>query len=121
MNCEKSTTRFDPYKLICAGTTFSKDTGNNAAVQYCQSIASLQGMVAKLHARGINAIGSTLISNVGQGGTSAATYTAHNDINQFILAVYWQQRALEDADFVRSDPTARDRVELYRSQTPYRQ
>src|SRR6267143_1804540 len=52
----------------------------------CQSIASLQSMVAKLHARGINAIGSTLITNVGQAGTSAATYTAHNDINQFILA-----------------------------------
>jgi hypothetical protein len=39
-----------------------------------------------LHARGIKAIGSTLISNVGQAGTSAATYTAHNDINQFIPA-----------------------------------
>jgi hypothetical protein len=42
-------------------------------------------MVAILHARGIKAIGSTLITNVGQGGTTAATYTAHNDINQFIL------------------------------------
>ena len=51
-----------------------------------QSIASLQSMVARLRGLGIHAIGSTLISNVQQGGTSAATYTAHNDINQYILA-----------------------------------
>jgi len=31
------------------------------------------------------AIWSRLISNFGQGGTNANTYTAHNDINQFIL------------------------------------
>jgi hypothetical protein len=51
-----------------------------------QSIASLQSMVAILHAHGIKAVGGTLITNVGQAGTNAATYTAHNDINQFILA-----------------------------------
>src|SRR5882724_2666998 len=50
-----------------------------------QSIASLTSMVGILHARGINAIGSTLISNVGQGGTTTLTYAAHDKINQFIL------------------------------------
>jgi GDSL-like lipase/acylhydrolase family protein len=49
-----------------------------------QSIASLQTMVATLHARGINAIGGTLISNVGQAGTTQATYQAHDAINAFI-------------------------------------
>ena len=67
--------------LFYAGTN---DFGDN--IPASQSIAALQGMVAILHGRGINAVGSTLITNVGQGGTSAATYTAHNDINQFILA-----------------------------------
>ena len=51
-----------------------------------QSIASLQTMVAKLHALGINAIGATLISNVGQAGTTEATYQAHDAINAFIRA-----------------------------------
>jgi hypothetical protein len=50
-----------------------------------QSIASLTSMVAILRARGINAIGATLISNVGQGGTTTETYAAHDQINQFIL------------------------------------
>jgi GDSL-like Lipase/Acylhydrolase family len=50
-----------------------------------QSIESLKTMVNTLHAKGINAIGATLITNVGQAGTSAATYTAHHDINEFIL------------------------------------
>jgi hypothetical protein len=50
-----------------------------------QSIASLQSMVSILHSHGIHAIGCTLITNVGQAGTTAATYTAHNAINQFIL------------------------------------
>src|SRR5467141_3068358 len=52
-----------------------------------QSIASLQGMVAKLHSQPmrINAIGGTLISNVHQAGTTTATYVAHDQINQFIL------------------------------------
>jgi hypothetical protein len=51
-----------------------------------QSIASLQSMVAILHAHGIRAIGATLISNVGQAGTNEATYVAHNTINAFIRA-----------------------------------
>jgi hypothetical protein len=81
-------------------------------------------MVAKLHAHGIKAIGGTLISNVGQAGTNAATYTAHNDINQFILArgnfdstadFYNKTRDPNNADFLtttlqlqyatHSDPT----------------
>jgi hypothetical protein len=39
-----------------------------------------------LHSRGIKAIGATLISNIGQAGTTDATYAAHNQINAFILA-----------------------------------
>ncbi len=66
--------------LFYAGTN---DFGDH--IPSSQSIASLKNMVAILHGRGIKAIGSTLITNVGQAGTSAATYTAHNDINQFIL------------------------------------
>ena len=66
--------------LFYAGTN---DFGDH--IPSSQSIASLQSMVAILHARGIKAVGSTLITNVNQAGTSAATYTAHNDINQFIL------------------------------------
>jgi hypothetical protein len=67
--------------LFYAGTN---DFGDG--IPASQSIASLQSMVGILHARGIHAVGSTLISNVGQAGTTAATYAAHNDINQFILA-----------------------------------
>ena len=66
--------------LFYAGTN---DFGDK--IPSSQSIASLRSMVAILHGHGIKAVGSTLISNVGQAGTSAATYTAHNDINQFIL------------------------------------
>jgi hypothetical protein len=51
-----------------------------------QSIASLQSMVGILHSMGINAIGATLISNVGQAGTTEATYQAHDTINAFIRA-----------------------------------
>ena len=43
-------------------------------------------MVAILHSHNINAIGSTLISNIGQAGTTQATYDAHNQINAYILA-----------------------------------
>ena len=50
-----------------------------------QSIASLTSMVGILHSQGIKAIGSTLISNIGQAGTTQATYDAHNQINAFIL------------------------------------
>jgi GDSL-like Lipase/Acylhydrolase family len=50
-----------------------------------QSIASLTNMVGILHSHGIKAIGATLISNVGQAGTTQATYDAHNQINAFIL------------------------------------
>ncbi len=82
--------RFDRDVLGASGVTdvlFYAGTNDfGDGIPSSQSIASLQTMVAKLHARGINAIGSTLITNVGQGGTSAATYAAHNDINQFILA-----------------------------------
>lgn len=49
-----------------------------------QSIASLQSMVAILRGLNIGAIGGTLISNVGQAGTTEATYVAHNQINDFI-------------------------------------
>lgn len=69
--------------LFYAGTN---DFGDK--IPSSQSIASLEAMVKKLHEypRGrINAVGSTLISNVGQAGTSDATYVAHNDINEFIL------------------------------------
>jgi hypothetical protein len=66
--------------LFYAGTN---DFGDG--IPSSQSIDSLKSMVAKLRALGIGAIGSTLISNVQQNGTSPATYTAHNDINQFIL------------------------------------
>jgi hypothetical protein len=50
-----------------------------------QSIASLTNMVGILHSHKINAIGATLISNIGQAGTTQATYDAHNQINAFIL------------------------------------
>ena len=50
-----------------------------------QSIASLTSMVGILHSHGIKAIGATLISNIGQAGTTQATYDAHNQINAFIL------------------------------------
>ena len=50
-----------------------------------QSIDSLKSMVALLRGQGLHAIGSTLITDVGQAGTSDATMTAHNDITQFIL------------------------------------
>jgi hypothetical protein len=50
-----------------------------------RSIASLESMVGILHAHGIHAIGSTLITNVGQAGTTTATYAAHDLINRFIL------------------------------------
>jgi hypothetical protein len=50
-----------------------------------QSIASLTSMVGILHSHGIKAIGGTLVSNIGQAGTTQATYDAHNQINAFIL------------------------------------
>ena len=50
-----------------------------------QSIASLTSMVGILHTHGIKAIGATLISNIGQAGTTQATYDAHIQINTFIL------------------------------------
>ncbi len=50
-----------------------------------QSIASLTSMVGLLHSNGIKAIGATLVSNIGQAGTTQATYDAHNQINAFIL------------------------------------
>jgi hypothetical protein len=50
-----------------------------------QSIASLTSMVGILHTHGIKAIGATLISNIGQAGTTQATYDAHIQINNFIL------------------------------------
>jgi len=66
--------------LFYAGTN---DFGDH--IPPAQSIASLKSMVDKLHAHEINAIGSTLISNVHQAGTTNATYTAHNQINDYIL------------------------------------
>jgi hypothetical protein len=50
-----------------------------------QSIASLKNMVSILHTHGIKAIGATLISNIGQAGTTQATYDAHIQINNYIL------------------------------------
>jgi hypothetical protein len=81
--------RFDRDVLGASGVTdvlfyvATNDWGDGIPPD--QSIASLKAMAAKLHARGINAIGSTLISDVGQAGTNDATMTAHNTINQFIL------------------------------------
>ncbi len=66
--------------LFYAGTN---DFGDKIPVG--ESTASLANLVGQLHARGIHAIGSTLISNVGQAGTTQATYDAHNAINDFIL------------------------------------
>jgi lysophospholipase L1-like esterase len=51
-----------------------------------QSIASLQSMVSILRSQGIKAIGSTVISNIGQAGTTQATYAAHIQINNYILS-----------------------------------
>ena len=81
--------RFDRDVLGTSGVTdvvFYAGTNDfGDGIPSSQSIDSLKSMVAKIRGLGIGAIGSTLISNVGQSGTSAATYTAHNDINQFIL------------------------------------
>ena len=65
--------------IFYAGTN---DFGDG--IPAAQSIASLQSMVTILHGHGIRAIGATLISNVGQAGTTEATYVAHNTINAFI-------------------------------------
>jgi hypothetical protein len=67
--------------LFYAGTN---DFGDG--IPPAQSIAALQSMVGILHSHNINAIGSTLISNIGQAGTTQATYDAHNMINAYILA-----------------------------------
>jgi hypothetical protein len=81
--------RFDRDVLGTSGVTdvlFYAGTNDfGDGIPSSQSIDSLKSMVKKLRDRGIGAIGSTLISNVGQNGTNAATYTAHNDINTFIL------------------------------------
>ena len=66
--------------IFYAGTN---DFGDGIPPQ--QSIASLTNMVGILHAHGVKAIGATLISNIGQAGTTQATYDAHNQINAFIL------------------------------------
>jgi len=72
-----------------------------------QSIASFQTMVATLHSHGINAIGATVISNVGQGGTSEATYQAHDTINAFIRAP-GNFDSLADFFTVTADPNNTD-------------
>jgi GDSL-like Lipase/Acylhydrolase family len=66
--------------IFYAGTN---DFGDG--VPPAQSIASLTSMVGILHSNGIKAIGATLVSNIGQAGTTKATYDAHNQINAFIL------------------------------------
>jgi hypothetical protein len=81
--------RFDRDVLGASGVTDvifyagTNDFGDN--IPSCQSINSLNSMVAKLHGQGISAIGGTLISNVHQGGTDKNTYKAHNEINDFII------------------------------------
>jgi len=81
--------RFDRDVLGASGITDvvfyagTNDFGDK--IPSSQSIDSLRSMVQKLHGLGINAIGGTLISNVHQGGTTTATYVAHDEINQFIL------------------------------------
>jgi len=50
-----------------------------------QTTAALRSMAAILHARGIKAVGLTLISNVHQRGTTQKTHDAHAEINDFIL------------------------------------
>ncbi len=66
--------------IFYAGTN---DFGDG--VPAIKSIASLMSMVGILHSHGIKAIGATLISNIGQAGTTQATYDAHNAINAYIL------------------------------------
>jgi GDSL-like Lipase/Acylhydrolase family len=66
--------------LFYAGTN---DFGDGVPPE--QSIASLKNMVSILHTHGIKAIGATLISNIGQAGTTQATYDAHIQINNYIL------------------------------------
>ena len=72
-----------------------------------QSIASLQNMVAILHGDGIRAIGATLISNVGQAGTSEATYVAHDTINAFIRTP-GSFDSVADFFFATADPSNTD-------------
>ena len=72
-----------------------------------QSIASLQSMVGTLHSMAINAIGATLISNVGQSGTTEATYQAHDMINDFIRAA-GSFDSVCDFFTVTADPTNTD-------------
>ena len=80
--------RFDRDILGASGVTdviFYAGTNDfGDGIPPAQSIASLQSMVQKLHDRGINAIGATLISNVGQSGTDQNTHAAHNAINDFV-------------------------------------
>jgi len=66
--------------LFYAGTN---DFGDG--IPPAQSITALRRMVEILHSRGIKAVGSTLVSNVHQRGTTEKTYEAHNEINNFIL------------------------------------
>jgi len=87
--------------IFYAGTN---DFGDG--VPAVQSIMSLQSMVSILHSHGIKAIGATLISNIGQAGTTQATYDAHNTINSFIL----KPGSFDStADFytVTADPTSK--------------
>ena len=51
--------------------------------------------------------------------TLAANYA---EVGQFIEAVHWQERALEDPEFVKSNgAAARARLALYRADKPYRE
>jgi hypothetical protein len=79
-----------------------------------QSIASLTNMVGILHSHGIKAIGATLISNIGQAGTTQATYDAHNQINAFILTSGMFDST---ADFytVTADPVTKILLPQYRT------
>jgi hypothetical protein len=79
-----------------------------------QSIASLSNMVGILHSHGIKAIGATLISNIGQAGTTQATYDAHNQINAFILTSGMFDST---ADFytVTADPVTKILLPQYRT------
>jgi hypothetical protein len=73
-------------------------------------------MVGILHSNGIKAIGATLVSNIGQAGTTQATYDAHNQINAFILTsgVF---DSMADFYTVTADPVTKILLPQYATQS----